>query len=390
MKTIAADLQTDIEAGTICTLMMATRKDGTVYYWTDNDQALTVAGNTYQPAAGMGSIKLDITNNAEVSTTQTKAAWLPIITEADVLAGLFDDCELQIGMCSWVNPSYGAVWLFSGQLSLVTATQDGFQATVQSSLWVLQRPLGIFMTPNCRHTLGSSIDPQGVSGCGVNLANYTHAGTVTAVQNQMFFTVDIPTFNQPLTPNTPTGLAATVTQNITGQFLAPGIYYYSVSALVGPQESVTGPMIEVTVQPNNPPNGGGIVNLSWNAVAGATSYNIYGNTGLQTLLYTTTGTSWSDNGSSGSGGFGALYGDYFSNGIITMTSGAANNLQSQVRTMTGNTMQMVLPFGRDVAVGDTFNVTAGCWKNVGICQNKFNNIANFGGFPDLIPQRNWM
>ncbi len=389
MKTISAQLQADIEAGVICTLMAVTRRDDGVMYFTDNDAPLVVGGNTYIPATGLTGLKLTITNNAQVSSQKVAAAWAFNVTEADVLAGYYDNASITIGIASWENPSYGALWTFSGDLATVQANQDGFVVDVQSSLWVLQRPQGVFISPDCRHTLGSTIDPQGVGGCGLNLAPYTYTGSITNLNSQMVFDTSIAGYGTPATPNTPSGLSATVTQNVAGQFLAPGVYHYSVSAVVNGQESSTCATVEAVVQPNIPATGGGYVTLNWTAVPGATAYNVYGNTN-QLLMAVVSGTTWQDNGSSGQSGYPPLFGDYFAQGIITMTSGAANGLSSQVKTIKGSSLQLLVPFDRPVAAGDTFTITAGCTKSVAACQYKFNNVINYGGFPDLTPQRNWM
>lgn len=389
MKIVSAQLQADIEAGVICTLMLITKSDGGSFYFTDNDAPLTVEGNTYTPATGLTGMKLTITNNAQVSSQKVAAGWSFNINEADVLAGVYDNASVLIGIASWENPSYGALWTFSGSLATVQANQDGFIVDLQSSLWVLQRPLGVFISPDCRHTLGSTVDPQGVGGCLLDLAPYTYTGSVTTANSQMMFNVNIAGYGTPATPNTPSGLSAAVTQNIAGQYLAPGIYHYSVSAVVNGQESSTCAAVEAVVQSNIPATGGGYVTLNWNAVAGATAYNVYGNTN-QLLMAVVSATTWQDNGSSGQSGYPPLFGDYFAQGIITMTSGAANGLQSQVKTIKGSNLQLLIPFARPVANGDTFTITAGCTKSVAACQYKFNNVINYGGFPDLTPQRNWM
>ena len=99
---------------------------------------------------------------------------------------------------------------------------------------------------------------------------------------------------------------------------------------------------------------------------------------------------FSDNGANSQGGAAPLFGDYFALGILTMTSGAANGLTAYVKTLQGQTLYTLLPLGRNVAFGDTFSITAGCSKSVGACQFKFGNTINYGGFPDLTPERQWM
>lgn len=389
MKALSPNLAADIKAGYVATVCQVTRADGITLFFTDHDSPLTVATQTFVPSAGLSGIKLTLTNNATVGDVQTRAAWLPMMQESDVLAGLYDNAQVSFGFCSWMNPAYGVLWVFSGLVATVNATQDGFQAQAQSSMWMLQRPLGVYAQPNCRHVFGSTLDPQGVGGCGITLAPYVYTGTITAITNPMVWTVNIAGWNVATTPNTPNAPSCSVTQNVAGQFLPPGNYYYSVSSIdAHGQESSTSPITATVVYPNNPPTGGGIVTVSWAAVAGAASYNVYGNQ-AQSLMANVTGLAFVDNGTASNGGFAPLFGDYFALGILTMTSGAANGMSVDVKTMQGATLYTLLPLGRPAAVGDTFTITAGCSKSVGACQYKFNNVANFGGFPDITPERQW-
>jgi hypothetical protein len=70
----------------------------------------------------------------------------------------------------------------------------------------------------------------------------------------------------------PTGLAAV--PSASGGTLGPGTVGYRVSAVVGGVETQACAEVTAVV----PGGGTGSVVLTWNAVAGATSYNIYGRT----------------------------------------------------------------------------------------------------------------
>jgi hypothetical protein len=389
VRAISPQLAADIAAGYAATFVQVSRMDGVTMYFTDHDGPIAIGSSVYQPAAGLSGIKLTITNDASVGDVQTRAAWLPVLSEADILAGLYDNATVSFGFGSWKTPAYGVLWVFSGLLAQVKANQDGFQAQAQSAMWTLQRQLGIYINPTCRHVLGSTIDPQGVGGCLLDLAPYTYTGTITSIINPMVWEVDIPNWNVAATPGTPNAPTASVQQGVAGQYLPPGTYHYSVSSIdANKQESATSPIVEVVVQPNQPPTGGGIVTLNWSPVPGAQSYNIYGNT-AQVLMANTTATTFSDNGANSQGAYAPLFGDYFALGILKMTSGAANGMQVDVKTLQGNKLYILLPLGRPAAVGDTFTITAGCPKSVGACQYKFGNVINFGGFPDLTPERQW-
>ena len=66
------------------------------------------------------------------------------------------------------------------------------------------------------------------------------------------------------------------------------------------------------------------------------------------------------------------------------TSGLNIGLSMEVKTYTvGNVLlQMPMPF--EIAAGDAFNIVAGCAKRrFEDCRDKFSNVLNFRGFPDV-------
>jgi uncharacterized phage protein (TIGR02218 family) len=79
--------------------------------------------------------------------------------------------------------------------------------------------------------------------------------------------------------------------------------------------------------------------------------------------------------------------DWFSRGLLTFTSGAADGQAIEVRThiKTGSTVTIELwaPARGPLQVGQTFVATAGCDKHLTTCQAKFANSANFRGFPHM-------
>jgi uncharacterized phage protein (TIGR02218 family) len=72
---------------------------------------------------------------------------------------------------------------------------------------------------------------------------------------------------------------------------------------------------------------------------------------------------------------------YFTQGIITMTSGQNMGLSMSVKQYKGGVIVLTRPFLFTVTVGDQFRVTAGCDHTQGTCQQKFDNLINFGGMP---------
>lgn len=78
--------------------------------------------------------------------------------------------------------------------------------------------------------------------------------------------------------------------------------------------------------------------------------------------------------------------DWFTEGVLTFTSGACADLQQKVKgfvSATG-TFTLSLPMLLPIAVGDTYSVHAGCMRRWDVdCRDKHNNILNFDGEKDL-------
>ncbi len=79
--------------------------------------------------------------------------------------------------------------------------------------------------------------------------------------------------------------------------------------------------------------------------------------------------------------------DFYQNGRIVWSSGDNNTYEMWVRynKITDTTAYFELFEGMPatIQVGDTFTAYAGCQKTVEICNDKFSNVTNFGGFPRM-------
>lgn len=73
-------------------------------------------------------------------------------------------------------------------------------------------------------------------------------------------------------------------------------------------------------------------------------------------------------------------------GSITFTSGVNTGVTANVNGVTvGFSLSLGYPLQSPPAAGDTFTVYQGCDHTPGTCQSKFNNLANFRGFPYVPP-----
>jgi uncharacterized phage protein (TIGR02218 family) len=72
---------------------------------------------------------------------------------------------------------------------------------------------------------------------------------------------------------------------------------------------------------------------------------------------------------------------YFDNGQLIFTSGPNNGLTKAIRQYVGGVIYFNSPLPFTPNAGDTFTAYPGCDKTQSTCSSKFNNLANFEGFP---------
>lgn len=77
--------------------------------------------------------------------------------------------------------------------------------------------------------------------------------------------------------------------------------------------------------------------------------------------------------------------DYFAAGTIQFTSGANAGLKplEVKRHKADGTLEVFEPFHYLPAVGDAYTLIPGCRKRLADCRDKWNNVLNFGGFPNI-------
>jgi uncharacterized phage protein (TIGR02218 family) len=86
-------------------------------------------------------------------------------------------------------------------------------------------------------------------------------------------------------------------------------------------------------------------------------------------------------------GLDAFASGWFTHGLLTFTSGAAEGQAVEVKqhaVVAGAvSLELWSPARLPLTPGQTFVVTAGCDKRIATCQAKFANVANFRGFPHM-------
>ncbi|WP_342270600.1 DUF2163 domain-containing protein [Rickettsia endosymbiont of Orchestes rusci] len=75
--------------------------------------------------------------------------------------------------------------------------------------------------------------------------------------------------------------------------------------------------------------------------------------------------------------------NWFTYGYISWQTGKNIGLQMEVKNFINTRITLVLPMPFVINIGDEFTIVAGCDKSSKTCIEKFNNIINFRGEPDL-------
>ncbi len=75
----------------------------------------------------------------------------------------------------------------------------------------------------------------------------------------------------------------------------------------------------------------------------------------------------------------------YTQGTITFSAGVNTGATANVKTANSNSLTLATPLQSAPAIGDTFTVYQGCDHSQATCGPKFNNSANFRGFPYVPP-----
>lgn len=184
MKTISAQLKAHLEGEvlTVCTIWKVTRKDTTVFGFTDCTHDLVYLGTTYEASTGHTPSSIKTTSNLSVDNLEVESVLDSAnITEADLEAGLWDFASVEIMLVNYLDLTMGHMMLRKGTMGNVRTGRFNFVAELRGMMQPLQQVVGRVYTPGCNADLGDT-------RCGVTLASYTVSGTVTTATNQRQFT----------------------------------------------------------------------------------------------------------------------------------------------------------------------------------------------------------
>ena len=194
MKQLPEGMQDHLDSGatTLCWCWKLARKDGVLQGFTDHDLSVTFDGLTYEATSGFTASELHDSIGLSVDNLDVQGAITSDrLSEGDLLAGLYDDAEVEIYRVNWQQPAQ-RILMRSGSLGEVRRTEQSFVAEVRGLSHYLQQVQGRLYQYACDADLGDT-------RCGIDLsdASYRGSGVVSAVINERRFNVaGFDAFNQ--------------------------------------------------------------------------------------------------------------------------------------------------------------------------------------------------
>ncbi|AOJ62496.1 hypothetical protein WJ32_08515 [Burkholderia ubonensis] len=342
----AAWLAQDVK--TIATCVKITRKDGTVFGFTDHDANLSIGGVLYTSSSGFTASAIENTSDLSTSNLEVDGLLLATggaITQTDIEAGVWSGAAVQIFAVNFSDLTMGQINLVSGNLGNFSLLNGAWKVELRGISQTFQQAKGDQFSATCRAIFGDS-------QCTLNLAPFTVSGSVTSTVNQL-------QWND--TSLTQVGPTSQFVDSVGHRVPTTGPYTVQVVAPSGTFQSDSGVFDS---------GGNQLTQVSGTPAAG--QYSVSG-TGLYTFNIAQAGWFVRIN-------FAYAMG-YFAYGKVTFTSGANAGLTGAVKTSATGSVTLGMPMPNPIHVGDTYTIVAGCDKQVGTCSGRYNNIVHFRGEP---------
>jgi uncharacterized phage protein (TIGR02218 family) len=133
-----------------------TRRDGSVFGFTDHDCDLAFDGTTFRAGTGLSAAALSQTTGLAVDNGEAVGALSDAsVTEADIAAGRFDGAEVEAWLVQWADPE-NRVLQFRGSIGEVSRANGAFTAELRGLAEALNVPMGRVYQKTCPAVLGGA------------------------------------------------------------------------------------------------------------------------------------------------------------------------------------------------------------------------------------------
>ena len=172
MKSLSPDLQAHLDSGTttLAWCWRLTRADGVSFGFTDHDQALNFEDTAFEPESGLTASEIRTGSDLSVDAQDAEGALTSDrITETDILAGLWDNAEVEVWRVNWADPSQ-RVLMRQGAIGEIRRGQTAFIAEIRSLAHILGQTVGRMFQSSCDADLGDG-------RCRIDLNDPAFTGT---------------------------------------------------------------------------------------------------------------------------------------------------------------------------------------------------------------------
>jgi len=172
------------ELTTLALCWKLTRRDALTLAFTSFDTDLVIDNLTYKSSSSFTPSAIASTSNLSVDNLEIEGVIeSEAITEADILAGLYDQAEVTVFLVNYLAPQEGKLILRRGWLGEVQAGTNHFVAEVRGLMQAFSKTIGELYSPSCRATFCDS-------RCGLNAERYTHVGKVLRASGMTSFVAE--------------------------------------------------------------------------------------------------------------------------------------------------------------------------------------------------------
>jgi hypothetical protein len=355
VKTIPSGLlahyQNDTTSIATCWKVTLQGSPAQVLGFTDHDENIIFDGVTYIARTGFMPTAYETQTKMAVDNLQAQGFIdSELITEQDLLNGVWDYAEIEIFQVNWKDLDDGREILIRGNLGSISLERNRFEAELRGLANAFTQTRNKMYQPLCRVQFGST-------ECGVDLSYYTETGSVTGVSADGLVIYDTARIEPGPAGKTITNISKATTATVTsadhGFIAGQYVFFYGIEGMMQLNGQYA---IVQTVTTNT-----FTINVNTN------SYGTFTTGSPNTATVSTLGA-----------------GGYFTGGIITFTSGNNSGLSMEVKQSYPGAIELQLQFSRPVLVGDTYEIVAGCTKRFKEdCVAKYNNGINFRGHPSI-------
>jgi len=156
MTGISAQMQAHLAGGvtTLCRAWAITRRDGTVFGFTDHDIPLEFEGVAFKAETGLTATALSQSTGLSVDNADAVGALSDAaVTDADIEAGRFDGAQVRAWLVNWADVDQR--WLqFRGSLGELRRAGGAFTAELRGLTDALNQPIGRVFQKPCTAVLG--------------------------------------------------------------------------------------------------------------------------------------------------------------------------------------------------------------------------------------------